>query len=36
VKWFISRFFQHRHEVLRRQFQERRSAARREPAYFGA
>jgi ligand-binding SRPBCC domain-containing protein len=36
VKWFISRFFQHRHEVLRRQFQERRSTARPTPVYFGA
>lgn len=28
VTWFISRFFRHRHAVLRRQFQERRSVAR--------
>lgn len=28
VKWFISQFFKHRHTVLRRQFRERRSAAR--------
>jgi ligand-binding SRPBCC domain-containing protein len=28
VKWFIAQFFKHRHAVLRRQFQERRSAPR--------
>lgn len=28
VTWFISRFFLHRHAVLQREFQERRSAAR--------
>jgi hypothetical protein len=28
VKWFISKFFQHRHAVLQREFQERRSVAR--------
>ena len=27
VKWFISKFFQHRHAVLRRSFPERRSQA---------
>ena len=27
VKWFISKFFEHRHEVLRRSFPERRSQA---------
>jgi hypothetical protein len=28
VKWFISKFFQHRHAVLEREFQERRSVTR--------
>ena len=28
VKWFISKFFQHRHAVLQREFQERRSVSR--------
>ena len=28
VKWFISKFFQHRHTVLEREFQERRSVTR--------
>jgi hypothetical protein len=28
VKWFISKFFQHRHAVLEREFKERRSVAR--------
>jgi ligand-binding SRPBCC domain-containing protein len=28
VKWFISKFFQHRHAVLLREFRERRSVAR--------
>ena len=28
VTWFISKFFQHRHAVLERQFRERRSVAR--------
>jgi ligand-binding SRPBCC domain-containing protein len=37
VTWFISRFFRHRHEVLQREFQERRSAARgrRRRGYAG-
>jgi len=30
VKWFISKFFQHRHAVLEREFRERRSVARSE------
>lgn len=34
--WFISRIFRHRHVVLRRQFQERRSKARPQQAYQGA
>jgi ligand-binding SRPBCC domain-containing protein len=36
AKWFISRLWEHRHAVLKRQFRERRSAARTaNPAYGG-
>lgn len=34
AKWFISRLWKHRHAVLRRQFQERRSAGRTVPAFM--
>ncbi|TQK11283.1 hypothetical protein [Herbaspirillum sp. SJZ107] len=33
VTWFISKFFQHRHDVLRRVFRERRAAARPQVAH---